>query len=59
MRRVCKVHTVERKPAKRLLMEFELCCAPVKEEPHIEQLVMMSGDSKTAQYAELVGEFYL
>lgn len=59
VRRVCKVHTVERKPAKRLLMEFELCCAPVKEEPHIEQLVMMSGDSKTAQYAELVGEFYL
>jgi hypothetical protein len=40
-------------------MEFELCCAPVKAEPHIEQLVMMSGDSKTAQYAELVGEFYL
>jgi tRNA1Val (adenine37-N6)-methyltransferase len=59
VRRICKVHTVERKPAKRLLMEFELCCAPVNAEPHIEQLVMMSGDSKTAQYAELVGQFYL
>ena len=59
VRRVCKVHTVERKPAKRLLMEFELCSAPVKTEPHIGQLVMMSGGSNTAQYAELIGEFYL
>ncbi len=58
-RRVCKVHTVERKGAKRFLMEFELCSAPVNEEPHIEQLIMMSGGSKTAQYADLVSEFYL
>ena len=58
--RICKVHTVERKPAKRLLMEFELCCDDSeKRKPQIEQLVMMSGDSKTAQYADLVGEFYL
>ena len=58
--RICRVHTVERKPAKRLLMEFALVPAGgVKEKPHIEQLVMMSGNSKTAQYADLVDEFYL
>ncbi len=59
-KRICRVHTVERKPAKRLLMELVLLPAGnAKENPHIEQLVMMSGDSKTAQYADLVGEFYL
>ena len=59
-KRICRVHTVERKPAKRLLMEFELLPAgSAIEKPHIEQLVMMSGDSKTAQYADLVGNFYL
>ena len=58
--RICRVHTVERKPAKRLLMEFALVPAGgIKEKPHIEQLVMMIGLSKTAQYADLVGEFYL
>ena len=41
-------------------MEFALVPAGgVKEKPHIEQLVMMSGNSKTAQYADLVDEFYL
>lgn len=58
--RICRVHTVERKPAKRLLMEFRMEQAGgEKMKPHIEQLVMMSGGSKTAQYADLVGEFYL
>lgn len=57
--RVCRVHTVGRKPAKRLLMEFELCKGGVKKEPHIGQLVMMSEGSNTAEYADLVGEFYL
>lgn len=58
VRRICRVHTVERKPAKRILIELEYCAA-AKEEPHIGQLVMMSGGSNTAQYADLVGEFYL
>ena len=57
--RICRVHTVERKPAKRLLMEFELCCSGEIRKPHIGQLVMMSGGSNTAEYADLVGEFYL
>lgn len=58
VRRVCRVHTIERKPAKRMLIELEYCVES-KEEPHIGQLVMMSGDSNTAQYADLVREFYL
>lgn len=58
-RRICKVHTVERKPAKRLLIEFELCGVGEKEKPHIQQLVMMSNGSKTEGYADLVGGFYL
>ncbi len=58
--RICRVHTVERKEAKRLLMEFVLQEAgQANEKPHTQQLVMMSGGSKSAQYAELVGEFYL
>ena len=58
--RICRVHTVERKPAKRLLMEFVLAsAAQPKEKPHIGQLVMMSGNSKTAQYADMVDGFYL
>ena len=57
-RRICRVHTVERKPAKRMLIELEY--GPDKKEtPHIEQLVMMSNGSFTAQYAELTGDFYL
>ena len=56
--RICRVHTVGRKPAKRMLIELEFGpCA--KETPHIEQLVMMSNGSFTAQYAELVNDFYL
>lgn len=58
VKRVCRVHTVERKPAKRLLIEL-LFTDGIKEEPHIEQLVMLSGGSNTARYAELVSEFYL
>lgn len=57
-RRICRVHTVERKPAKRMLIELEF--GPyIKETPHTEQLVMMSNSSFTAQYAELVNDFYL
>lgn len=58
-RRICRVHTVERKPAKRLLMEFELCCDGENKKPHIQQLVMMSNGSNTVEYADLVGGFYL
>lgn len=58
LRRVCRVHTVERKPAKRMLIELEYSTA-AKEEPHMEQLVMLSGGSNTAQYADLVCKFYL
>ena len=57
--RICRVHTVERKPAKRLLMEFEMSRSGEIRKPHIEQLVMLSGGSNTAEYADLVGDFYL
>lgn len=57
-RRICRVHTVERKPAKRLLIEMEYSDG-IKQKPHTGQLVMMAGGSKTAQYAELTCDFYL
>lgn len=61
--RVCKVHTVEHKPAKRLLIELNLI---EKESPDTqkktlseERLIMLSNGLKTVQYNSLVGEFYL
>ena len=57
--RICYVHTVERKPAKRLMLEFVKCTPSNRPTMHREQLVMMSGGANTPEYAELVGGFYL
>lgn len=57
--RICYVHTVERKPAKRLMLEFVKCTPSNRPSMRREQLVMMSGGANTPEYAELVGEFYL
>lgn len=57
--RICRVHTVERKPAKRMLIELVFCNAAADVTAKNEQLVMLSNGSFTNQYAELVGEFYL
>ena len=57
--RICYVHTVERKPAKRLMLEFVKCAPSNRPTMRREQLVMMSGGTNTPQYNALVGEFYL
>ena len=57
--RICYVHTVERKPAKRLMLEFAKCAPSNRPTMRREQLVMMSGGTNTPQYNALVGEFYL
>jgi tRNA1Val (adenine37-N6)-methyltransferase len=57
--RICYVHTVERKPAKRLMLEFAKCAPSNRPTMRHEQLVMMSGGANTQEYAELVGGFYL
>ena len=57
--RICYVHTVERKPAKRLMLEFVKCSPSNRPTMRREQLVMMSGGANTPEYAELVGGFYL
>ena len=57
--RICYVHTVERKPAKRLMLEFVKCAPSNCPTMRREQLVMMSGGASTPEYAELVGGFYL
>lgn len=57
--RICYVHTVERKPAKRLMLEFAKCAPSNRPTMRREQLVMMSGGANTPEYAELVGGFYL
>lgn len=57
--RICYVHTVERKPAKRLMLEFVKCAPSNRPTMRREQLVMMSGSANTPEYAELVGGFYL
>ena len=57
--RICYVHTVESKPAKRLMLEFVKCAPSNRPTMRREQLVMMSGGANTPEYAELVREFYL
>ena len=57
--RICYVHTVERKPAKRLMLEFAKCAPSNRPTMRREQLVMMSSGANTPEYAELVGGFYL
>ena len=57
--RICYVHTVERKPAKRLMLEFVKCAPSNRPTMRREQLVMMSGGANTPEYAEIVGGFYL
>ena len=57
--RICYVHTVERKPAKRLMLEFAKCAPSNRPTMRREQLVMMSGGANTPEYACLVGDFYI
>ena len=57
--RICYVHTVERKPAKRLMLEFVKCAPSNRPTMRREQLVMMSGGANTPEYAGLVGDFYI
>ena len=57
--RICYVHTVERKPAKRLMLEFIKCQPSSRPILQREQLVMMSNGQNTPKYTALVGNFYL
>ncbi len=57
--RICYVHTVERKPAKRLMLEFIKCQPSSRPTLQREQLVMMSNGQNTPEYTALVGNFYL
>lgn len=57
--RICYVHTVERKPAKRLMLEFIKCHPSSRPILQREQLVMMSNGQNTPEYTALVGNFYL
>ena len=57
--RICYVHTVERKPAKRLMLEFVKCHPTARPALQREQLVMMSNGSYTPEYTSLVSDFYL
>ena len=57
--RICYVHTVERKPAKRLMLEFVKCAPSNRPTMRREQLVMMSGGANTPEYACLVVDFYI
>ena len=57
--RICYVHTTERKPAKRLMLEFVKCHPSARPTLQLEQLVMMSGGVYTQEYTSLVGDFYL
>lgn len=57
--RICYVHTVERKPAKRLMLEFIKCHPSSRPILQREQLVMMSNGQNTPKYTALVGNFYL
>ena len=57
--RICYVHTVERKPAKRLMLEFVKCAPSNRPTMRREQLVMMSEGANTPEYACLVGDFYI
>lgn len=57
--RICRVHTVGRKPAKRMLIELVFCSTAANITAGTERLVMLNNGSFTDQYAELVGNFYL
>ena len=57
--RICYVHTVERKPAKRLMLEFVKRTPSARPVLQRQQLVMMSGGANTPEYACLVGDFYI
>ena len=57
--RICYVHTTERKPAKRMMLEFVKCHPTARPALQREQLVMMSGGIYTQEYTSLVGDFYL
>ena len=55
--RLCEVHTIKTKPAKRWLMEFKLSDVNLVAEK--SQLVIQSQGDYTAQYKELTKDFYL
>ena len=55
--RLCEVHTIKTKPAKRWLMEFKLSEVNLVVEK--SQLLIQSGGDYTAQYKELTKDFYL
>lgn len=57
--RICYVHTTERKPAKRMMLEFVKCHPSARPTLQREQLVMMSGGVYTQEYTSLVGDYYL
>ena len=57
--RICYVHTTERKPAKRMMLEFVKCHPTARPALQREQLVMMSNGSYTPEYTSLVSDFYL
>lgn len=57
--RICYVHTVERKPAKRLMLEFIKCHPSSRPILQREQLVMINNGQNTPKYTALVGNFYL
>ncbi len=57
--RICYIHTVEHKPAKRLMLEFIKCHPSARPVLQREQLVMMCKGSYTLEYSSLVGKFYL
>jgi tRNA1Val (adenine37-N6)-methyltransferase len=56
--RICKVHTIKTKPAKRWLMEFVFSADAVPEIEH-SSLIIQEGGDYTQQYKELTGPFYL
>ena len=56
--RICKVHTIKTKPAKRWLMEF-VYSDQGPSEIEQSQLVIQEGGDYTPQYKELTGAFYL
>lgn len=57
LKRLCRVHTTIKKPAKRWLMEFVFS----REKPSVQEssLIMMADGDYTEQYRQLTGEFYL
>lgn len=56
--RLCKVHTLRTKPAKRWLMEFILACSAVTDTEQTSLAIQENG-GYTAEYKAVTGDFYL